>query len=108
MLIAQGVKLPFPGQETTTENCLEAGEKAQTGTMGEEMKDFWKSGPEESRHINDWLVDNCFGDYYTRTSLNYQQRKMITFCVLSAQGGCEPQLIAHAGQTSELVMTTRK
>ena len=24
------------------------------------------------------------------------QREMITFCFLSAQGGCEPQLIAHA------------
>ena len=55
------------------------------------MKEAWKSG-----HINRWLADNCFGDYYTRTGLDLKQREMITFCFLSAQGGCEPQLIAHA------------
>ena len=64
--------------------------------FGEGMKDFWRSGPEESRHINLWLADNCFGDYYTRTGLDYRQREMITFCYLAAQGGCEPQLTAHA------------
>ena len=34
--------------------------------------------------------------YYTRTGLDLKQREMITFCFLMAQGGCEPQLIAHA------------
>ena len=97
VLTEQGVELPLPGQATTTtENRLEAGEKAQMDIMGDGMKDFWKSGPEESRHINYWLTDNCFGDYYTRTGLTYQQREMITFCFLSAQGGCEPQLVSHA------------
>ena len=37
---------------------------------GEGMQDFWRSGPEESRHINRWLAANCFGDYYTRTGLD--------------------------------------
>ena len=60
------------------------------------MKDFYKSGSAESRHINYWLTDNCFGDYYTRGGLNYRQREMITFCFLAAQGECEPQLISHA------------
>ena len=65
--------------------------------FGEQMKGFQESGPEESRHINRWLAGNCFGDYYTRTGLNYNQREMITFCFLAAQGGCEPQLTSHAG-----------
>ena len=64
--------------------------------MGESMRGFAGSGPEESRHINRWLTDNCFGDYYTRGGLDYRQREMITFCFLSAQGGCEPQLTSHA------------
>lgn len=73
VLAEQGVELPLPGQATTTtENRLEAGEKAQMDIMGDGMKDFWKSGPEESRHINTWLTDNCFDDYYTRTGLTYQ------------------------------------
>ena len=93
----RGIALPLPGQATTTtENRREAGTQAQVDIFGEHMRDFWKSGPEESRHINHWLADNCFGDYYTRTGLDYKQREMITFCFLSAQGGCEPQLTSHA------------
>ena len=92
-----GVKLPLEDQATSTmENRRELGTQAQVDIFGEGMRDFWKSGPEESKHINYWLADNCFGDYYTRTGLSYAQREMITFCFLAAQGGCEPQLTAHA------------
>ncbi|MCH5278241.1 MAG: carboxymuconolactone decarboxylase family protein [Christensenellaceae bacterium] len=94
---ARNIELPLPGQATTTtENRREAGTQAQVDIFGEGMRDFWKSGPIESRHINYWLADNCFGDYYTRTELDYKQREVITFCFLAAQGGCEPQLTSHA------------
>lgn len=97
VLAASGVSLPLEGQATTTmENRREAGTQAQVDIFGDGMRDFWKSGPEESRHINYWLAANCFGDYYTRTGLDNRQREMITFCFLSAQGGCEPQLTSHA------------
>lgn len=98
VLEANGVQLPLEGQATTTmENRLTAGVQAQVDIFGEGMKEFYKSGPEETVHMNYWLADNCFGDYYTRTGLDYKQREMITFCFLSAQGGCEPQLTSHAG-----------
>ncbi len=97
ILAARGIKLPLEGQSTTTaQTRLEVGEQAQVDIFGEGMRGFSQSGPEESRHINKWLSDNCFGDYYTRNGLDYRQREMITFCFLSAQGGCEPQLISHA------------
>lgn len=97
VLTARGFELPLPPQSATNaENRLAAGIQAQVGIFGESMKDFWRSGPEESRHINHWLADNCFGDYYTRGGLDFKQREMITFCFLAAQGGCEPQLISHA------------
>lgn len=103
ILESRGIKLPLEGQSTTTrENRREAGTKAQVDIFGENMKDFWKSGPEESRHINYWLAANCFGDYYTRTGLDYKQREMITFCFLAAQGGCEPQLTSHAAANIKL------
>lgn len=103
VLEARGVALPLDGQATTTtENRREAGTQAQVDIFGDGMRDFWKSGPEASRHINYWLADNCFGDYYTRTGLNYKQREMITFCFLAAQGGCEPQLISHAAANMKL------
>jgi len=97
VLIERGIKLPLEGQsKTTTENRLEKGAQVQIDIFGDGMKEFYKSGPQESRHINHWLADNCFGDYYTRSGLNYGQREMITFCFLSAQGGCESQLTSHA------------
>ena len=96
-LTEQGIALPLPGQaQTTLENRREAGTQAQVDIFGEQMRQYWRSGPEESRHINLWLADNCFGDYYTRTGLDYAERELITFCFLSAQGGCEPQLTSHA------------
>lgn len=92
-----GVSLPLEGQATTTaENRREEGTRVQVDIFGEGMRDFWKSGPEESRHINLWLADNCFGDYYTRKGLDCSERELITFCFLAAQGGCEPQLTSHA------------
>lgn len=92
ILTSCGVKLPLEGQATTTmANRLEKGIEAQADIFGDHMKEAWKTG-----HINRWLAANCFGDYYTRTGLDLKQREMITFCFLSAQGGCEPQLIAHA------------
>lgn len=97
VLTERGVSLPLEGQDTTMiDTRLEAGIQAQVDIFGEGMRDFWKSGPAESRHINRWLADNCFGDLYTRGGLDYKQREMITFCFLAAQGGCEPQLTSHA------------
>ena len=97
VLQARGEALPLAAQGTTTaENRREAGTQAQVDIFGENMRDFWQSGPEESRHINYWLAANCFGDYYTRRGLDHAQREMITFCFLAAQGGCEPQLTSHA------------
>ncbi len=98
-----GINLPLENQvNTTTENRLEKGSQAQIDIFGDSMKDFYKSGSAESRHINYWLTDNCFGDYYTRGGLDYKQREMITFCFLAAQGGCEPQLKSHAAANIRL------
>lgn len=99
----EGVKLPLEPQGTTTlDNRREAGTLSQVDIFGDGMRDFWKSGPEESRHINLWLADNCFGDYYTRGDLDYKQREMITFCFLAAQGGCEPQLTSHVAANMKI------
>ena len=92
VLLARGVELPLEGQATTTmEDRLEKGEETQIRLFGLQMKDFAKKGI-----INKWLVDNCFGDYYTRKGLSDNDREMITFRYLAAQGGCEPQLLSHA------------
>lgn len=103
IFVSMGITLPLPEQATTTmDTRLTAGEKVQMAIFGDSMKGFANAGPEESRHINTWLVDNCFGDFYTRNGLDTKQREMITFCFLAAQGGCEPQLVAHAGANLRL------
>ena len=88
----RGIGLPLKGQATTTlDNRLQKGIDAQAEIFGEHMKEAWKTGT-----VNRWLAANCFGDYYTRKGLNLAEREIITFCFLMAQGGCEPQLIAHS------------
>lgn len=90
--VARGIKLPLESQATVTrETRLEKGASAQVEIFGEGMREAYKAG-----HINRWLAANCFGDYYTRKGLDLKEREMITFCFLMAQGGCEPQLTAHA------------
>ena len=99
----QGISLPLEPQTTTTrETRLQAGNQVQIDIFGEQMKGFYEKGPEESVHINKWLADNCFGDYYTRKGLTYNQREMITFCFLVAQGGCEPQLTDHSAANMKI------
>ena len=89
---ARSIALPLEGQATTTmDDRLERGAQAQAEIFGDQMLEAWKNG-----HINRWLAANCFGDYYTRGGLDLKERELITFCFLAAQGGCEPQLIAHS------------
>lgn len=94
----------LPAREAVPARCRAAdknsrrlkGEAAQVAIFGEGMMGFAESGDEEVRHINRWLTENCFGDYYTRPGADLATREMATFCLLAAQGGCEPQLISHA------------
>lgn len=91
ILRERGISLPLDGQSTTTiADRLEKGIEVQSKIFGEHMKEAWKTS-----HINRWLAANCFGDYYTRNGLTLAERELMTFCFLMAQGGCEPQLIAH-------------
>lgn len=95
-LNAENVELPLESQtKVTHETRAEQGERVQCAIFGDAMRGFAHAGPEETRHINAWLVDDCFGDYYTRGGLSLAQREMITLCILAAQGGCDDQIRAH-------------
>lgn len=93
------------------EERLEQGNQVQVSVFGEGMRATWTHGALERRAINRWLAQNCFGDFYTRPGLSLQEREFITFFFLAAQGGCEPQLLAHAngnyrvGNSKELLYT---
>lgn len=91
-----GVQLPLAPQATTNEKTrFEDGLTKQVELFGEGMAKRQTDAPPLRRNINRWLAANCFGDYYTRNGLNDQEREMITFCFILAQGGCENQLRGH-------------
>ena len=112
----RGIKLPLEGQKTVNDNAdgensrLRAGNQKQIEYFGEGMRESWLKGDGNGRIVSYWLADNCFGDYYTRGGLTDRQRELITFCFLASQGGCEPQLGAHAkaniglGNTKEYLL----
>ncbi len=98
VFMAAGVELPLKAQATTEpteESRYAGGEEAQVACFGEQMHGYKDRGAADYPHIAQWLVKNCFGDWYTRGGLTIPEREMITFCFIAAQGGCEAQLKAH-------------
>lgn len=90
------IELPLAPQAVTDEKSrFKDGLTKQVELFGKDMEKRQTDGPVLRRNINRWLADNCFGDYYTRNGLNDQEREMITFCFILAQGGCENQLRGH-------------
>lgn len=95
----RGIELPLPEQAATTpdeESRYEMGEVAQCAAIGERARGMRHKGHPDYPWISQWLVKNCFGDWYTRGGLTIPEREMVTFCYIAAQGGCESQLRAHA------------
>ena len=94
---AQGVPLPLSkGGTVTADTRLAQGLAAQYAIFGQENIDRQRqAAPPELRHIQDALSGYCFGDFYTRTAIDLATRELLTFCILCALGGCEPQLRAH-------------
>ena len=91
-----GVSLPLAGQSTTTpETRFEKGVAAQKTIFGEAIDKMRQQAPKDQMHIQDFLVANCFGDYYTRNGLDLKTRELLTFAMLISLGGCEPQVKGH-------------
>jgi 4-carboxymuconolactone decarboxylase len=97
ILTARGVDLPLPGQSTTTpETRAERGLAVQKQIVGAERVDaMYANAPADELHLQRYLSANCFGDHYTRTGLDLPTRELLTFAMLIAMGGCEPQAEGH-------------
>lgn len=94
-----GISCPLPEQSTVTEETrFEKGLAVQQEIFGaDNISAMRTAAPEELRHIQDYLSAYCFGDFYTRGTLDLKMRELITFCAICCLGGCEPQAKAHAG-----------
>ena len=52
---------------------------------------------QELKHIQKYLSEYCFGDFYTRKGLDLKTRELMTMVTLATLGGCENQLRGHVG-----------
>jgi 4-carboxymuconolactone decarboxylase len=97
VLTDRGVELPLPGQSTTTTETRAAlGLAIQKQIFGTDLIDqLYAAAPEDEQHIQRLLSANCFGDHYTRGGLDLPTRELLTFAMLVAHGGCDPQVRAH-------------
>lgn len=96
-LTERGIKLPLPGQSTTTpENRAEKGLAAQKQIIGAEVVErLYATAPEDQQHIQRYLSENCFGDNYTRIGIGVPTRELLTFSMLVSLGGCDAQVRGH-------------
>jgi 4-carboxymuconolactone decarboxylase len=96
ILRERGVTLPLEGQSTTTPATRrDRGLAIQKSIFGDRIDAMYAGSPPDQLHIQRFLSANCFGDYYTRTGLDIPTRELLTFAMLAAMGGCEPQLRGH-------------
>jgi 4-carboxymuconolactone decarboxylase len=96
VLLARGVELPLPRQSTTTpETRLEKGLALQKQIFGDRIDKMYETSPADQRHIQRFLSANCFGDHWTRSGLDTGMRELLTFSMLAALGGAEPQMKGH-------------
>ena len=97
VLIERGVKLPLPGQSTTTPaSRAEKGLAVQKHIIGADTVDkLHDSSPADLMHIQHFISAHCFGDDYTRTGIDIATRELLTFSMLVSLGGCDAQVKGH-------------
>jgi 4-carboxymuconolactone decarboxylase len=109
----EGISLPLSKQGTTGDRDRFAkGLAFQVNAYGERINKMRAATPDEQKHLQDDLSAFCFGDIYTRGTLDMKTREMITVAALGALGTAEPQFKSHvrgymaAGASREEVVGT--
>jgi 4-carboxymuconolactone decarboxylase len=97
VLTQRGVRLPLDGQATTTPDTRSGqGRSVQERIAGaDRVERMYASAAEDELHFQRFLSANCFGDYITRDGIGVPVRELITFAMLAALGGCDPQVRGH-------------
>ncbi len=96
-LLAAGVSLPVEScAAVTEENRFSRGLAVQKSIFGDAIDRMHSATPKDERRIMvDRLSAFCFGDIYTRGGLDLKKRELVTFCIISALGGCESKVKSH-------------
>lgn len=95
----KGIVLPLQSLATVNEETrFKLGFDVQCTAFGREhIQAGHDNAPKELKHIQNYLSEYCFGDFYTRKGLDLKIRELLTMVMLAALGGCENQLRAHVG-----------
>ncbi|WP_270525921.1 carboxymuconolactone decarboxylase family protein [Longibaculum muris] len=86
-------------QATVNEKTrFEKGFEVQSVAFGKDhIQANHDQAPQELKHIQKYLSEYCFGDFYTREGLDLKTRELMTMVMLATLGGCENQLRGHVG-----------
>jgi 4-carboxymuconolactone decarboxylase len=97
VLAERGVPLPLEGQSTTTPATrAERGRAVREEITGSDRtQQMYASAASDEQHLQEFLSTNCFGDYLTRGGIGVPVRELLTFAMLAALGGCDPQMRGH-------------
>lgn len=97
LLTEHGVELPLQGQSTTSPATrADKGLAVQKQIVGNDAVDkLYTAAPADQKHIQRFLSANCFGDHVARGGIDVATRELLTFSMLVALGGCDPQLKGH-------------
>ena len=90
----RGIVLEHDGERFSEEKRFPEGLEDQVKVAGEEMRAFAEMDP--IPRTNEYLITNCFGDYYTREGLDLETREMLTLAILVNEG-LEGVIIGHIG-----------
>jgi 4-carboxymuconolactone decarboxylase len=92
----KNIRLPLESQKQVNEDDhYEKGLNLQALIFGDTVRQRRQNSPENQKHIQEYISAYCFGDIYTRGGLDIKTRELLTLCIISALGGCEPQLRSH-------------
>jgi 4-carboxymuconolactone decarboxylase len=97
VLTERGVVLPLGGQSTTTPGTrAERGRAVQEQIVGaDRVAAMYAGAADDVAHFQRFLSANCFGDHVARNGLALPTRELLTFAMLVALGGADPQVKGH-------------
>jgi 4-carboxymuconolactone decarboxylase len=97
-----------PNGSQTRQDRFERGMKALTRIDGESGQKVIDSLADISPELGHQIVAWAFGDIYDRPGLADRDRQLVTIGMLTALGGCEPQLEVHINAALNVGLTPQE
>lgn len=84
------------------------GNRLQIDGYGPRLERAWEKVPADTAPVYEFLAENCFGDYYAREGLSWQEREGFTFLLLAAFAMAPAQMKSHAAGSLRCGITREK